>query len=189
MEKEVRTLGDVELTITVGKIMELAKEVAKTTVDEMNELEEKKRELYSPQKAAKKMLSDYRRLKRVATHEIQPTKEEAISLQWEYLRELMGNPDEKMYAENIAYITERKLQYNRYKVQKIEKAFRLYKQECKENGSDEALRRCRIIQQMYFDNGHPSVAEIAKAEHVTDKAIYKDMVNAYKVIAVYLSAL
>ena len=102
MEQEVRTLGDVELTITVEKILELAKEVAKTTVNEINELEEKKREVYSPQKAAKKMLSDYRRLKRVATDEIQPTKEEAISLQWEYLRELMGNPDEKLYAEKVA---------------------------------------------------------------------------------------
>lgn len=189
MEKEVRTLGDVELTITIGKILELAKVVAKTTVNEMNDLAEKKKEAYSPQRAAKKMLSEYRRLKKVADDEIQPTKEEAISLQWEYLRELMGNPDEKMYAENIAYITERKLQYNRYKVQKIEKAFRLYKQECNENGTDEALRRCRIIQQMYFDNGHPSVAQIAEAEHVSDKAIYKDLVNAYKVLAVYLSAL
>ena len=45
MEQEVRTLGDVELTITVEKILELAKEVAKTTVNEINELEEKKREV------------------------------------------------------------------------------------------------------------------------------------------------
>lgn len=43
MEQEARTVGDVELTITVEKILELAKEVAKTTVNEINELEEKKR--------------------------------------------------------------------------------------------------------------------------------------------------
>ena len=189
MEQEVRTLGDVELTITVEKILELAKEVAKTTVNEINELEEKKREVYSPQKAAKKMLSDYRRLKRVATDEIQPTKEEAISLQWEYLRELMGNPDEKLYAEKVAYITELKLQYNYYKVKKIEKAVSFYKQECEDNGSEESLRRYRVIDALYMNKNKASVQEIAEQEHVSEKTIYKDDNIARSIIAIYLSSM
>lgn len=186
MVQDDKTIGDV---VKLADIMELAKEVAKTTVEKMNELEAQRREMYSPQKAAKKMLSEYRRLKKVADSEIQPTKEEALSLQWQYLRELMGNPEEKMYAENVAYIQERKLQYNRYKVKKVERAFELYKQECEEIGTDEAMRRYRIIKSLYFENERVSVNEIADREHVTDKSIYKDIISAYKVMAVYLSAM
>ena len=139
--------------------------------------------------AVTKMLSDYRRLKRVATEEIQPTKEEAISLQWEYLRELMGNPDEKLYAEKVAYITERKLQYNQYKVQKIEKAVAFYKQECEDDGSEEALRRYRVIDALYMNKNKASVQEIAEREHVSDKTIYNDDNLARSIIAIYLSSM
>ena len=186
MEEEITTL---DTPVTITDIIELAKEVAKTTVEKMNELEERRKELYSPQRAAKKMLSEYRRLKKVANSEIQPTKEEAISLQWQYLRELMGNPEEKMYAENVAYIQERKLQYNRYKVQKIEKAVELFRIECEEIGTEESMRRYRIIKAIYMDTDCQSVKEIAEEEHVSDKTIYNDEKIAREVIAVYLSAL
>lgn len=188
-KEEIVKLEDLDSGLTVGKLIDMAKEIAKATVMQMYEEEAKKKKMNSPEKAAKRMLIEYRRLKKVATEEIQPTKEEAISLQWQYLKELMGNPDNKLYAENIAYITEKKLQYNQYKVQKIEKAMKLFEQECKESGSTEAMRGCRIIKDLYFTSPRLSIQEIAARENVVDKTIYKDIGNAYRVIAIYLSAM
>lgn len=189
MEIEAGRLENLQFPLTVSDITEIAKQVARETVDKINEEEEKKRERCSPEKAAKRMLSEYRRLKKVATMDLQPTKEEALSLYWQYLEELMGNPDNKLYAENKAYIIERKLQYNRYKVQKIEKAIQLYEEECKSYGGKEELKRCRIIKALYITDPKMSVQEIADIEGISDKTVYKDIKIAEKAIAVYLAAM
>ena len=116
MEKDV---AELKLPLTTDDILEIAKQAAREAVSEYCKEQERQRQSNSPEQAAKKMLSEYKKLKKVANAELQPTKDEALSLQWEYLKELMGNPDNKLYAENKAYIIERKMQYNKYKVEKI----------------------------------------------------------------------
>ena len=189
MENKVINPKGVEILITMNEIAEIAKEAAREAVNEFCKEQEKQRQANSPEQAAKKMLSEYKKLKKVANAELQPTRDEALSLQWEYLTELMGNPDNKLYAEDKAYIVEKKMQYNKYKVGKIEKAVEFFKQDCESSKSESVERQYRIIKYLYFSNENYTVKDIAEKENMTDKTIYRDLGLAYRSIAMYLSAM
>lgn len=162
-------------------------EAANRVIFELNkkkELEEKK---HNPVKIAKRMLEGYRRLKNTIKEDIQDSKVEAIGYYWKYLEELIGKPENKIITERVVYDKEKKLQYNRYKLNRIEHALSLYRKECEASGKEEVKRRYRIIDYIYVNKNRLNVNEIAIKEGISPKTVYKDIDIACNVLAVYLS--
>ena len=166
----------------------IAEAAAKKAVDAMEEMNRKKARKNDPIRAVKRMLSDYRRLKIAQKEDIQISEAEGLELRWQYLIDLMGAPERRLYTEDTAYARERKLQYNQYKIQQIEAAVVMYRKECENSGNEEAMRRYRIVEMTYMTKKGYTAQEIAEMENISDKTVYKDLGIACNIIAVYLSA-
>lgn len=170
-------------------IEESARRAAQETANAIEERNRKNARLSDPGRAAQRMLADYRRLKLAQREDIEITEAEGLEMRWRYLEDLMGTPDHTMMTEEVAYARERKLQFNQYKIRAIESAVALFARECEHSGSEEALRRNRIIQMRYMNEDPQSVEEIAAKECVSKNTVYNDLNTACRVIAAYLSAI
>ena len=170
-------------------IIETARATAKETADAIEKANRRNARRSDPGKIAQRMLSDYRRLKLAQKEDLVITEDEAREMRYDYLVDLMGTLDRNIITEDVIYAKEKKRQYNQYKIQRIEAAAALYRKECEESGSEEALRRCRIVWMRYLDEDILSVEEIAVKESVSKNTVYHDIDLACKTIAVYLSAL
>ncbi len=62
----------------------------------------------------------------------------------------------------------------------------MYRKECENSGNEEAKRRYRELSMMYLEDREYTVQEISQIEKVGDKAIYKDLGIAYKIVTAYL---
>ena len=169
-------------------IAETARAAARETVSEMEEASKRNARRSDPGKAAQRMLSEYRRLKIAVKENIEISEAEGLEMRWQYLKDLMGTPDHALLTEEAAYARERRLQYNQYKIRRIEAAMAMYLRECENSGSEEAMRRYRVVKMRYMDDVETPVEEIAELESVSVKSVYNDVQVACKVIAVYLSA-
>lgn len=169
-------------------IEETARAAAKDTVKAIDDMNKRNERRSCPGKTAQRMLSEYRRLKIAVKEDIQISEAEGLEMRWSYLQDLMGAPNRDMIFEDTAYARERKLQYSNYKVQRIEAAVDMYRRECKSSGSEEAMRRFRVVWMKYMEDTAKTVEEIAESENISDKTVYKDLGIAYKAIGVYLSA-
>lgn len=164
--------------------------VAKKILSDINAQKKKETEAYSPIKATKSILGEYRLMKKVQkTKEFLPSHGEVNELYWRFLEELMGKPEEKRIMEDVAYVISKKHLYNSYKVWRVETAIDFFKEECKSQKTKEALRRYRIIRMMYIDNDRKTIGDIAKQEGVSEKTVYKDIDIACNAIAVYLASI
>lgn len=135
----------------------------------------------------KKMLSAYRRMKATLTEETEFTEEEKIELRWKFIEDLMGSANALMIkSEAAAADSEKKRQENLYCIHCIENAIRLYKEECEKSSSQEGKRRFRELCAMYIDEVPLTVQEIAYAENISEKTVYKDIGIACSIVAVYL---
>ena len=168
-------------------IEQTARIAAKETMDAKEEMDKRNARRSDPGKAAQRMLADYRRLKIAQKEDIQITEAEGLEMRWKYLEDLMGTPDRASVTEAAVYVREKKLQYNQYKIQQIEAAVSMYERECENSGSEEAMRRYRVVRMRFMDEKEWKVEEIAELEKISDKSIYNDIRVACKVIAVYLA--
>ena len=170
-------------------IEETARTAAEETVKAVEKMNKRNERRLDPGKAAQRMLSDYRRLKIAVKEDIEISEAEGLDMRWHYLKDLMGAPDRAIVTEEAAYARERNLQYSHYKIQRIEAAVSMYRTECENSGSEEAMRRFRAVRMKCMDDVAKSVEEIAEMENVSDKTVYKDLGIAYKAIGAYLSAI
>lgn len=184
-ESVVLTKNDfIEIAIKAGE------NVARKTLDDYFERKRKEDLRYTPAKMAKAMLSQYRIMKKAQkVKEFLPTNGEAKELYWKFLEELMGKPDEKIITEDVAYTISKKHIYNSYKIWRIENSVKLYKEECVEIGTQEALRRLRILKMMYIGDDRKTIKDIAKIEKISEKTVYKDIDVSCENIARYLASL
>lgn len=169
-------------------IEETARKTAQDTVKAIDDMNKRNERRTGPGKAAQRMLSEYRRLKIAVKEDIQISEAEGLEMRWQYLKDLMGTPDHALLTEEAAYAQERRLQYNQYKIRRIEAAMAMYLRECENSGNEEAMRRYRVVKMRYMDDVETPVEEIAELESVSVKSVYNDVQVACKVIAVYLSA-
>lgn len=174
---------------TQNDLVFIAEAAAKKTVEAIEQMNRRNARKNDPVRAAKRMLADYRRLKIAHQEDIEFAEAEGLELRWQYLVDLMGAPDRHIITEDTAYLRERKLQYNQYKIQQIETAVAMYRRECENSGNEEAMRRYRVVDMTYMQEKAFSAQEIAELENVSDKTVYNDLGIACKIIAVYLSAI
>lgn len=170
-------------------IEDTARAAAENTVKAIDDMNKRNERRTGPGKAAQRMLSEYRRLKIAVKEDIQISEAEGLEMRWNYLQDLMGAPNRNMIFEETAYARERKLQYGHYKMQRIEAAVAMYRRECEGFGSEEAMRRFRVVWMKYMDDAAKTVEEIAEIENISDKTVYKDLGIAHKAIGVYLSVI
>lgn len=182
MDKKVRyLLSEDELR----KLAEAsAKEMMKQYLDEKRKEEGRKKDKV---RITKKLLSSYRRAKAAVECETEFTDEEKIELRWKFVEDLMGNA-EKLVSDSEMLISnsEQKRKENLYCIHCIETAIRLYREECDKITNEEGKRRFRELYALYIADEPMTVPEIAAAENVSEKTVYKDIGIACKIIAVYL---
>lgn len=170
----------------VGRIAEIAaREASKVYREEQKKSEKKERNSADKVKRTKKLLSDYRRLKREIPESDEFSIAEKVEKRWAFIRDLMGSAYAKK-PESIIENEEKRRAENMYYIERIEKAVETYRQECEVSRKPEAMRCFREVYGYYMDEEEKTVAQIAKEECVSEKTVYKDIGNACKIISVYL---
>lgn len=170
----------------VGRIAEIAaREASKVYREEQKKSEKKERNSADKVKRTKKLLSDYRRLKREIPESDEFSIAEKVEKRWAFIRDLMGSAYAKK-PESIIEDEEKRRAENMYYIERIEKAVETYRQECEVSKKPEAMRCFREVYGYYMDEEEKTVAQIAAEECVSEKTVYKDIGNACKIISVYL---
>lgn len=170
----------------VGRIAEIAaREASKVYREEQKKSEKKERNSADKVKRTKKLLSDYRRLKREIPESDEFSIAEKVEKRWAFIRDLMGSAYAKK-PESIMEDEEKRRAENMYYIERIEKAVETYRQECEVSRKPEAMRCFREVYGYYMDEEEKTVAQIAAEECVSEKTVYKDIGNACKIISVYL---
>lgn len=170
----------------VGRIAEIAaREASKVYREEQKKSEKKERNSADKVKRTKKLLSDYRRLKREIPESDEFSIAEKVEKRWAFIRDLMGSAYAKK-PESIIEDEEKRRAENMYYIERIEKAVETYRQECEVSRKPEAMRCFREVYGYYMDEEEKTVAQIAEEECVSEKTVYKDIGNACKIISVYL---
>lgn len=135
----------------------------------------------------KKKLASYRRVKASLAETEEFTEDEKIEFRWMFVEDLMGSAHEVMTkSEDTVISIEKKRKKDLFELQSIDRAIELYRAEAERSASEEFKRRYREVMARYIDEEEKSIAEIAKAEGITEKTVYKDIGIACKIIATYL---
>ena len=134
----------------------------------------------------KKLLEAYRRIKAELEDGRVFTEEEKAEYRWEFIKDLMSAKESTSKSERIIRDEEKRRQESMYSIYRIENAMRLYKEECDRSGSEEEKRRYREIEAMYIADEAMNVQELAEAENISEKTVYRDVGIAYKILAIYL---
>lgn len=191
MENESLENGTYQLTAKqLEELMNLAgKAAAKQCLVEIEKKQIKMKKDAEKQRynKTKDMLKSYRREKIKLEDEARFTEEEQASMRWEFLVDLIGNPDQSVSkAERVVDDFESKRRDTKYAIWSIDNAIRLYEQEVELSGNDVDKRRFAELMAMYIDDDAMDVHELAEYYQVTEKAIYKDIGIATRIMTVYL---
>lgn len=162
-----------------------AREAVKMCREERKKTEKREQSNADKVKRTKKLLSDYRRLKREIPDGEEFTEDEKVEKRWAFLRDLMGTAHTNS-QESVVEKEEKRRAENMYFIDRIERAIKTYREECETSKRPEAMRCYREVYEYYIAEEEKTVAQIASDECVSEKTVYKDIGNACKIIAVYL---
>lgn len=138
-------------------------------------------------KNTKRLLSSYRRAKAKLLEEVEFSEDEKMDLRWRFVEDLMGSARNIVSKSEMTIISdEKRRKEDAFLICCIEKAVEMYEKECQEIGSEEVKRRFRELRMMYLEEKIYTVQQIAEAENISEKTVYKDIGIACKVLAVYL---
>ena len=138
-------------------------------------------------KNTKRILSSYRRAKAKLQEEVEFSEDEKMDLRWRFVEDLMGSARSIVNRSEMSIISdEKRRKEDAYLIRCIERAVEMYEKECQEIGSEEVKRRFRELRMMYLEEKIYTVQQIAEAENISEKTVYKDIGIACRVLAVYL---
>jgi hypothetical protein len=167
-----------------------ARTASRTTIDEMEKQREKaiKQNYDLRYKRTKDRLRGYRMLKQKVEAEMEFTEPEEDYWRYTFLEDLMGNPESFMEKPTAQLNKEEAQRYSdRRKLALTDNALTLYETDCQKHGRELDQRRYEEMRMFYGLDSEPMTAqEIAEIKQVTDKAIYKDVGIATKIMSVYL---
>lgn len=169
----------------ISRLLEAAAEKGAQVYREEHRLELKKQRS-NKYSRTRKMLSGYRREKKRLADENNLTHEEEIEMRYEYISDLM-NPMELAGKADMEIKDDiKRLRKDLFALERIEKAAQMYREECENSGSEERIRRYREMEKMYLSDDEYTVQEIAEAEGVSEKTVYRDMKIACEAMSAYL---
>ncbi len=172
-------------------LMKIAgKEAAQTTIEQMGKEREKfaKQESDMRYKNTKERLKGFRMLQQKVESELTYSETEQEYWRLMFLQDLMGDPTSYMETSTRQLNMEeadRRRDFKKYIMTK--NALHLYAKDCEEHGKEVDQRRYTEMLQFYGIEEEPMLAsELAEVYHVTEKAIYKDIGIATRIMSVYL---
>lgn len=126
------------------------------------------------------LLRNYHRLKLHAEEAISDAKE-AKERAFDIL-EGLENEDDSLYIESIKRSQTRTLII----LQHIEQMLRYYRIDCEQSGQAEEMRRYRVLMAMYIGTPKMTTQEIAEAEHIDKRTVYRDLNAAVEALTILL---
>ena len=120
-----------------------AKEAVKAYREQQKKTEKREQSNADKVKRTKKLLSDYRRLKREIPDEEEFTEDEKVEKRWAFLRDLMGTAHTNS-QESVVEKEEKRRAENMYFIDRIERAIETYREECETSKKPEAMRCYRV---------------------------------------------
>ncbi len=135
----------------------------------------------------KELLSTYKSMKEMSRQEQELTDTEKVECRWKFLKDLMGNREER--SEAVVRDTEKRIQENAYALWVIGQAVSMYRTECEKNGMQEGARGLRALEMIYLIDGDYDVKKVAEVENVSEKTIYKNIKTACKGLSYYIFGL
>lgn len=155
---------------------------------EMGKYERKKKS--EMVKKVKDSLRGYRGVKKALKTEIELTEEEKVERRFSFFKDCMETPSNVPLKSEKKMIEDEKIRVNNLiKLKKIEYAMQFYKEEGELACNEEEKRRYRVIKALYIDDTPMSVQELAEAENVSEKTIYRDIGIACKMLAFYINGI
>lgn len=181
-------------SISTQELTELLKAAgraaSKATIEEMERQREKrkKQEEDLRYKKTKERLKGYRLLRQKVDAETSYTEAEQDYWRLMFLSDLMGDPTsymEKSVNEINREEADRRNDFRKYIL--TENALHLYERDIEHHGKEVDVRRYQEMRLFYGLDDNPVLApELAEQFGVTEKAIYKDIGIATRIMAVYL---
>ena len=150
-----------------------------------NALVEKKNR--TPETNTKELIINYRRFKRRVQKDAEPLSIDEVSeFRMKLYEDLMLPFENKEKAENEIRNMEKSRRYCKYKVEAIERAVEMYKEEVKELDKEEKQREFDTLYKMYIAPESMTAQELSNELNVSVKSIYRYLNNAYKALAIYI---
>lgn len=129
-------------------------------------------------------LSSYRTMKKLlAKGKYEPI--EQAEMRWKFMEDLMSN-NFRIDPDRVITEEEKRIQENTYAVYRIENALAMFESECKAMKNEERFRRYRILREKFIDGEPKTVAEMANAENIAERTVYKDINIAVDIMAIYI---
>lgn len=119
-----------------------AREAVKMCREERKKTEKREQSNADKVKRTKKLLSDYRRLKREIPEKEEFTESEKVEKRWAFLRDLMGSAHINS-QESVVEKEEKRRAENMYYINRIERAIETYREECETSKKPEAIEHIR----------------------------------------------
>ena len=126
-----------------------AREAVKMCREERKKTEKREQSNADKVKRTKKLLSDYRRLKREIPEKEEFTESEKVEKRWAFLRDLMGSAHINS-QESVVEKEEKRRAENMYYINRIERAIETYREECETSKKPEAMRCYREVYEYYI---------------------------------------
>ena len=116
-----------------------AREAVKMCREERKKTEKREQSNADKVKRTKKLLSDYRRLKREIPENEEFTEGEKVEKRWAFLRDLMGSAHINS-QERVVEKEQKSRAETMYYINRIERAIETYREECETSKKPEAMR-------------------------------------------------
>lgn len=173
------TISQEELDRLMGLAAETGANAAMKRFEELREQDAV--ELYDNRlRNTKTLLRNYRLFRAHVSSAVYEAKIEAAENPLAILRDLMTpGRTENMVVESIKRSTTR----TAIIVQHIDRMLDCFEAVCLKEGGADAQRRLRVIQGLYISEDKKTVAELAEAENVVERTIYKDVDAACEILA------
>lgn len=145
----------------------------------LSELMRGRRERYDKRlRNTKLLLRNYRALKRHIESSIYETNCEHEREEVDYYHIMNAGGTEKQYIESIRKSVHR----TRLIMAHIDEMLRVYKVYCEQSGKPETARHYRVIRALYIDDKPALAQDVADAECIDKRTVYKDVDSAVEVL-------
>lgn len=178
---EVEMSPDVIEQISVVAAAEAARVFDSLTI------KEQERKAKDRHNRAQRILSVYRRARRIVGESEEFTEDEKIEIRMKFLQDLMGDSIRYPIPDKVVQKENDRIETNRYCVYDIDRALKHYAEELEGlDVNDERVRAYRVMSARFIDEPEKTIDEIAENEGITVRTAYRDISKAVEVMAFYM---
>lgn len=172
-EKQVITADDEYSAIPKQILTLIAKCVTEKAIEifDAQTLERRERMKDNRKKNTKLILKKYRNLKSYAGNAVSKLVQLLSEEEVVYL-ESMGM--DNLESQKVGSIKDR-VMFTNTVMGHVDTMLALYKDKCLKSGKEETARRWRVLEAMYLSDTYTTAEEIAEAEYINERTVFKDL--------------